>query len=103
MTPVSIYLKLRDKFANSLLLESSDYDVNNKNFSYICCDAIASISVKDGKITYTYPGQKKITTKIKKNESLPNIIKNFAKKFDYKHKKFNFITNGLFGYIAHEA
>ena len=88
---------------NSLLLESSDYDVNNKNFSYICCDAIASISVKDGKITYTYPGQKKITTKIKKNESLPNIIKNFSKKFDYKHKKYNFITNGLFGYIAHEA
>ena len=30
LTPVSIYLKLRDKFANSLLLESSDYDVNNK-------------------------------------------------------------------------
>ena len=52
LTPVSIYLKLRDKFANSLLLESSDYDVNNKNFSYICCDAIASISVKNGKITY---------------------------------------------------
>ena len=103
LTPVSIYLKLRDKFANSLLLESSDYDVNNKNFSYICCDAIASISVKDGKITYTYPGQKKITTKIKKNESLPNIIKNFSEKFDYKHKKYNFITNGLFGYISHEA
>ena len=103
LTPVSIYMKLRDKFANSLLLESSDYDVNNKNFSYICCDAIASIKVKDGKIIYTYPGQKKITTKIKKNESLPNIIKNFSKKFDYKHKKYNFITNGLFGYIAHEA
>ena len=103
LTPVSIYLKLRDKFANSLLLESSDYDVNNKNFSYICCDAIASIKVKDGKITYTYPGQKKITTKIKKNESLPNIIKNFSKKFDYKHKKYNFITNGLFGYISHET
>ena len=103
LTPVSIYLKLRDKFANSLLLESSDYDVNNKNFSYICCDAIASISVKGGKITYTYPGQKKITTKIKKNESLPNIIKKFSEKFDYKHKKYNFITNGLFGYISHEA
>ena len=42
-------------------------------------------------------------SKIKKNESLPNIIKNFSKKFDYKHKKYNFITNGLFGYIAHEA
>ena len=97
LTPVSIYLKLRDNFANSLLLESSDYDVNNKNFSYICCEAIASISVKNGIITYTYPDQKKLTTKIKKNESLPLIIENFSKKFDYNHKKFNFISNGLFG------
>ena len=40
LTPVSIYLKLRDVFPNSLLLESSDYNQNQKGFSYICCNAI---------------------------------------------------------------
>ena len=33
ITPVSVYLKVRDIFPHSLLLESSDYHVNNKNFS----------------------------------------------------------------------
>ena len=78
LTPVSIYLKLRDRFANSLLLESSDYDVNNKNFSYICCEPVASISVRSNEITYTYPGQKKVITKFKKNDSLPLLIEKFA-------------------------
>ena len=103
LTPVSIYLKLRDRFANSLLLESSDYDVNNKNFSYICCEPIASVSVRNREITYTYPSQKKTTVKFKKNDSIPILIQKFSKKFDYNHKKYNFITNGLFGYISHET
>ena len=47
ITPVSIYLKIRDKFPNSILLESSDYHANDNSFSYICCNPIASIEVKD--------------------------------------------------------
>ena len=35
LTPVSAYLKLRDLFPNSLLLESSDYDGRTNNYSYI--------------------------------------------------------------------
>jgi anthranilate synthase component 1 len=37
ITPVSLYFKIRDKFPNSLLLESSDYH-NDNSFSYICCN-----------------------------------------------------------------
>ena len=36
ITPVSVYLRIRDKYPNSLLLESSDYNSNNNSFSYIC-------------------------------------------------------------------
>jgi len=35
ITPVSVYLKIRDKFPNSILLESSDYHANDNSFSYI--------------------------------------------------------------------
>jgi len=45
ITPVSVYLRLRDRFPNSLLLESSDYHANDNSFSYICCNPIASIKV----------------------------------------------------------
>ncbi|MFZ0491096.1 MAG: anthranilate synthase component I family protein, partial [Salegentibacter sp.] len=43
LTPVSVYLKLRDKYPNSLLLESSDYHASDNSFSYICCNPIASV------------------------------------------------------------
>jgi anthranilate synthase component 1 len=36
-TPVSIYLRLRDVFPNSLLLESSDYHSRENSLSFVCC------------------------------------------------------------------
>jgi anthranilate synthase component 1 len=43
ITPVNIYLKLRDVFAGSVLLESSDYHGNENSLSFICCEPIASL------------------------------------------------------------
>ena len=57
LTPVSAYLKLRDVFPHSLLLESSDYHANNNDFSYICCNPIASIELKNGILSTIYPDQ----------------------------------------------
>src|SRR3954464_8003435 len=54
-TPVSIYLKLRDKFPNSILLESSDYHGNENSFSFICCKPIASIQVENEAILENFP------------------------------------------------
>ena len=45
LTPVGVYLRVRDRYPNSILLESSDYHANDNNFSYVCCDPIASITV----------------------------------------------------------
>ena len=47
ITPVSVYLKIRDRFPNSILLESSDYHANDNSFSYICCNPIASIKIEN--------------------------------------------------------
>lgn len=41
ITPVSVYLKVRDRYPNSILLESSDYHANDNSFSYICFNPIA--------------------------------------------------------------
>ncbi len=39
----------------SNLLESSDYHSNNNTFSYICCEPLATFSVKAGEVTQQFP------------------------------------------------
>ena len=55
LTPVSVYLKLRDHYSNTLLLESSDYHANDNSFSYICFNPIANIKVQKNQIIETVP------------------------------------------------
>jgi len=103
ITPVSIYLKIRDKYSNSILLESSDYHGNENSFSYICCNPIADISIGNNKIIENFPDGKSITTAIDKSVNVPEFVHNFSRKFETEEQKFKFINNGLFGYIAYDA
>ena len=103
LTPVSVYLKIRDQFPHSLLLESSDYDAYSNNFSYICCNPIASISVYNNVVDYNYPDGKKYSKNIDSKESVPNLVQSFCNEFESEKHAFKFISNGLFGYISHEA
>jgi len=103
ITPVSVYLKIRDKFANSLLLESSDYHANDNSFSYICCNPIASIKITNETIYKTFPDGTSNTIAITKNSNIPKIIEEFASQFQSENNDFKFINNGLFGYISYDA
>jgi len=103
LSPVSIYLKIRDKFPNSILLESSDYHGNDNSFSYICCNPIASITIQGNCLTKTYPDQSKNVSEIK-NKEVTHEIDQFIQQFETETKKeFKFINNGLFGYTAYDA
>lgn len=42
-TPVGIYLRLRDRFRDTILLESTDHHVSENSYSFICINAIAGI------------------------------------------------------------
>jgi anthranilate synthase component I len=69
VTPVSIYLKLRDRFVNTLLLESSDYHGHDNSYSYICCQPLASIEVKDNTVYQQWPdGRQQADTITKPNQ-----------------------------------
>ncbi|MEN8186165.1 MAG: anthranilate synthase component I family protein [Bacteroidota bacterium] len=103
ITPVSIYLKIRDRFPNSILLESSDYHGNENSFSYICCNPIADITVKDEKIINKYPDGKSEEISVKENTDIPQVIQEFGNKFKVDNQEFKFIHNGLFGYISYDA
>ena len=103
ITPVSIYLKIRDRFPNSILLESSDYHGNENSFSYVCCNPIASISVNNELITQVFPDGSTQETIIDEKTDVPFIIHQFSKKFDTQNLEFKFINNGLFGYISYDS
>ncbi len=104
LTPVSVYLRIRDKFPNSLLLESSDYHANDNSFSYICFNPIASIKVEKETIFQKFPDGKIEETAISEASNLPKILEEFASSFSAeKNNKFKFINNGLFGYMAYDS
>jgi len=103
ITPVSVYLKIRDKFPNSLLLESSDYHTGDNSFSYICCNPIASIKVENETVLQHFPDGSFSKSKIDSTTNIPQTISEFASKFESEKSNFKFITSGLFGYIAYDA
>ncbi len=103
ITPVSVYLKIRDRFPNSILLESSDYHANDNSFSYICCNPIASIKVENEIVTQQFPDGTLEETVITDTTDVVGILNDFSQKFKGSKNDFKFINNGLFGYMAYDA
>jgi anthranilate synthase component 1 len=101
-TPVSIFLKLRDKFANSILLESSDYHGSDNSVSYICCQPIAGIEVFNGIINLSYPDGKTDKKEALRESVIPTLI-DFASSFELETTEYKFASNGLFGYMGYDA
>lgn len=102
-TPVSIYLRLRDAFPNSLLLESSEYQSRDNNISYICCQPVSGIVLDEDALSITYPNGKKE----KKNANSIDIrqeVSDFRNSFGSASVPgVNLISNGLFGYFTFDA
>lgn len=102
-TPVSIYLRMRDVYPNSLLLESSDYHSRENNMSYICCDPIAGIRLHDGHLEAHYPDGSK-HQKPASEINLREEVSDFRRAFAYSDDSaFRFISNGLFGYFTFDT
>ncbi|AUS06034.1 anthranilate synthase component I family protein [Pseudotamlana carrageenivorans] len=104
ITPVTVYYKIRDKYPNSILLESGDYHRSHKNFSYICFNPIASIKVENEVISETYPDGSSTNINITEDVNVVDEVYNFTKRFDVNtDEDFKFINNGIFGYTAYDA
>ena len=103
ITPVSVYLKLRDVFPNSLLLESSDYHANDNSFSYICCNPIASFKVENEKINQKFPDGNQHMQEIDESTKVVEQIQSFTQQFETEKLDFKFIHNGLFGFTSFDA
>ncbi|MBI5010495.1 MAG: chorismate-binding protein, partial [Bacteroidia bacterium] len=105
ITPVSIYLRLRDKFPNTILLESSDYHGNNNSMSYICFDVISVFRVEDYTIDITYSTGVKERIPINGKNILAETFNSFLKSFTLKvsTESQGLSVNGLFGYTTYDS
>ena len=105
-TPVSIYLRLRDRFRDTVLLESTDHHAAENSWSFICINAIGGIEISSTKsIEFKLPNQKPEKAAINNVMEVPQQIWEFMKKFEIqkaevKEGKF---AQGLFGYTTYDA
>jgi anthranilate synthase component 1 len=105
-TPVGIYLRLRDRFRDTILLESSDYHAGENSYTYIGINAIAGIEIRTpSTIEYKLPGQSPEKSKISSPSIVPELLWDFMQRFEINSqlpKPIN-IAQGLFGYCAYDA
>ncbi len=102
ITPVSIYLRIRDVFPNALLLESSDYHGNENSFSFICLKPLAGFIVDNATVTETYPDGSDFTSVITEPKQFQEKFRSFLHSFE-QEKDDKAIINGLFGYTSYDA
>lgn len=103
ITPVSTYLKMRDQFPNSILLESSDYHSKENSYSYICCEPLFTFNVENSYVSYTGLGKQFQNTLVKTRGEIVRKLSEFTSSFESEETSFPFTNNGLFGYMTYDA
>ena len=100
-TPVSTYLKVRDLFAQSALMESSDYHGSENNRSFIGLEPLASFSVSHGKAIILYPDKTEHQVGITDSYSVSDAFDDFIKMFSVEGNDSAYC--GLYGYTSFNA
>jgi anthranilate synthase component I len=102
ITPVSIYLKAREVFPNSILLESSDYHGNENSYSFICMEPIANFIIENGKLDITLPDGQHETETIESSADFRKHFTGFMQLFNTQ-SEVKLPINGIFGYCEFDS
>ncbi|WP_300728530.1 anthranilate synthase component I family protein [uncultured Bacteroides sp.] len=100
-TPVSTYLKVRDLFAQSALMESSDYHGGENNRSFIGLNPIGSISVSHGIVNYSYPDGSHEEDTLSETFRVEDAIGKYLAHFHVEGEYAKYC--GLYGYTTFNA
>lgn len=100
-TPVSTYLKVRDLYPQSALMESSDYHSHDNSRSFIALNPIASIAVAHGTSTALYPDGSRVQREVTDDYRVENAINDFLNSFSVTGDKKEYC--GLYGYTTFNA
>jgi len=103
VTPVSVYLKMRDVFPNALLLESSDHHSLENSYSFICLKPEASIEVSQFNTLCKYPDGTSEKGAITKAGELAIAMDSFFNCFKGENSNPGLPANGFFGYVSYDG
>lgn len=104
-TPVGIYLRLRDKFRDTILLESAGNQNTYNNFSFIAINAVAGIEIRnfeEAEVKFPLGNPQKIALE---KEKLSELLNDFTKCFvcEEPSKEIGKSAQGFFGYTSYDA
>jgi len=103
-TPVGIYLRLRDKFPGSILLESTDYRASENSYSFICVKPIGGIEVTStSKFEFKYPNQPVEKKELNNKQQVLDELQRFLGNFSFEGKHPVPAAQSLFGYTTYDA
>jgi anthranilate synthase component 1 len=104
-TPVGIYLRIRDRFRDTVLLESTDYHAAENSYSFICIHAIGGVEISDTEqMEFKLPGRQ--TEKYPmKSAHVPTLLREFMEHFDVQTSEEKPVrtAQSLFGYTTYDA
>lgn len=107
-TPVGIYLRVRDRFRDTILLESTDHHVAENSYSFICINAIAGMEITSTKsIEFKLPAEKPERIDVKNVQEVPGLLWSFMQRFQVSSSKGGgreeVFAQGLYGYATYDA
>ncbi|HET9431250.1 MAG TPA: anthranilate synthase component I family protein [Chitinophagaceae bacterium] len=105
-TPVGIYLRLRDRFRDTILLESTDHHITENSWSFICINAIGGMEISSSEnIEFKLPGRTPEKALLKELNLVPQLLWEFMQKFEAGSSELPEarFAQGLFGYTTYDA
>lgn len=100
-TPVSVYLRVRDAYPQSALMECSDYHDNKNSRSFICIHPIASVSVEHGTGVCAYPDGSRESRVLTEEYDTARLVTDFLARFNISGERAK--DCALFGYTSFNA
>lgn len=105
-TPVGLYLRLRDRFRDTLLLESTDHHASENSYSFICVNAIAGMEIRGlDQLEFKYPGRNPERQTIPAPTMVPQLLWDFMQGFElvFSDDSSARFAQGLYGYTSYDA
>lgn len=103
LTPVTLYLKLRDHYTDPVLLESNDFRVKEDCHSFMGLQALATFQVQNGIISTSHLGEPAQQYRAGEQHNVPDVFKTFSDSFDVQYETPHQDFNGFFGHVGFDG
>ena len=100
-TPVSVYMRLRDIYPQSVLMESSDYHDKDNSRSFIGISPMASVAIGHGVSVCMLPDGTRLSHNVDAHYRCEHVINDFLDRFRVTGDNARYC--GLYGYTSFNA